>query len=78
MNTAQRVRRRSPAFRWELGLLARSTALTHCTKCTFSFRPRANYLTLDFCPRCLAKNGVAVDLVADNEPASLVRSPHEI
>jgi len=38
---------------------------------------RAHYLTLDFCPRCLAKNGVAVDLVADDESPSLVRSPHE-
>jgi hypothetical protein len=50
---------------------------TSLTKCTFSFRPRAHYLTLDFCPRCLANNGVAVELVADDEPASIVRSPHE-
>ena len=33
-----------------------------CPKCRFAFRPRASYLTLDFCPRCLARTGVTVGL----------------
>jgi hypothetical protein len=42
-----------------------------CPKCRFALRPRASYLTLDFCPRCLARTGVAVGLVglADASPA---------
>lgn len=39
-----------------------------CPKCRFAFRPRASYLTLDFCPRCLARTGVAVGLVGVAEP----------
>jgi hypothetical protein len=39
-----------------------------CPNCSFAFRPRAHYLTLDFCPRCLAKLGRAFNLLAVSDP----------
>ncbi len=38
-------------------------SLQSCPRCHFSFRPRAHFLTLDFCPRCLAERNVAINLV---------------
>jgi hypothetical protein len=40
-----------------------------CPHCRFSVRPRAAYLTMDYCPRCLAKRRIAEPLVV-HEPAS--------
>lgn len=39
-----------------------------CPKCGFSLRPRAHYLTMDVCPRCLAKQRIAVELVRIYDP----------
>ncbi len=39
-----------------------------CPHCRFSFRPRATYLTLDYCPRCLAHRRVAEPLLAMPDP----------
>lgn len=44
-------------------------SLLKCPRCRFSFRPRAHFLTLDFCPRCLAKHNVAISLArVEDEP----------
>lgn len=34
-----------------------------CPRCALILHPRANYLTLDHCPRCLARAHRAVELV---------------
>lgn len=36
--------------------------LLSCTYCRFAIRPRASFLSVDYCPRCLAKRHVAVPL----------------
>jgi hypothetical protein len=33
-----------------------------CPRCHFAFRPRASFMTLDYCPRCLARRHVAQPL----------------
>jgi hypothetical protein len=48
-------------------------SLLKCPRCHFSIHPRATWLTLDYCPRCLARRWVAEPLRADeplraNEP----------
>jgi anti-sigma B factor antagonist len=42
-----------------------------CTKCGLSVQLRVPYLTLDRCPRCIAKRGVSVSMViAEDRPTS--------
>jgi len=50
------------------GYPAQPMTLLSCPACRFAFRPRTSFLTLDFCPRCLAKRGVADDLVRVDDP----------
>lgn len=38
-----------------------------CGHCGFSIRPRAGFLRVEHCPRCLAKRRVAVRLREDDE-----------
>ena len=34
----------------------------HCSSCGLSIRLRASFLTLDYCPRCLARRGAAIPM----------------
>lgn len=34
----------------------------HCPRCRLAIRRRADFLTLDHCPRCLARTAIAVPL----------------
>jgi hypothetical protein len=34
----------------------------HCPRCRLAIRRRADFLTLDHCPRCLARTATAVPL----------------
>ncbi len=38
-----------------------------CPRCGLSVRLRASYLTLDRCPRCIAKRGVSIPMVISDE-----------
>lgn len=38
------------------------SGLLACSYCGYSIQPRTHYLTLDYCPRCLAKRRVAEPL----------------
>jgi hypothetical protein len=38
------------------------TSLLSCSHCHFAFHPKAASLTLDYCPRCLARRHVAQPL----------------
>ena len=50
-------------------------SLQSCPTCHFAFRPRANYLALDFCPRCLAKRGLMIELVRLDDDNAVTRRP---
>ncbi len=43
-------------------------SLLKCPHCHLSIHPRATWLTLDYCPRCLAKRRVAEPLGTTDEP----------
>ena len=62
-------------------------SMLSCPKCGFSLRPRAHYLTMEICPRCVARKRIAVDLVRVFDPFAArapgvsqrpVRSSHEV
>jgi hypothetical protein len=41
----------------------------NCPRCHLSLRPRVGWLTVEHCPRCLARERVAVPLFASRLPA---------
>jgi hypothetical protein len=41
----------------------------NCPRCGLSIRLRASYLTLESCPRCLARRHVAVQMFVSDRPA---------
>jgi hypothetical protein len=45
-------------------------AVFSCSYCRFSIRPRVAFLSVDYCPCCLAKRHVAVPLHVVEEPDS--------
>jgi hypothetical protein len=49
-------------------------AVFSCTYCRFSIRPRVAFLSIDYCPRCLARRRVAVPLRVTEEPDSQPRT----
>jgi hypothetical protein len=50
------------------------TELLSCSYCHFSIRPRAAFLMVDYCPRCLAKRRVAEPLRPRAESPSGART----
>jgi len=42
-------------------------SLLRCPRCHFSIHPRAAWLAVDYCPRCLGRRGVA-ELLRTVEP----------
>ncbi len=40
----------------------------NCPRCRFSIRLRASYLTLERCPRCLARRQVVVQMYISDRP----------
>jgi hypothetical protein len=51
------------------------TSLLSCPHCRFAFHPKAASLTLDYCPRCLARRHVAQPLRAVGEPQAEAAAP---
>jgi hypothetical protein len=49
---------------------AELTFLLSCPSCHFGFHPDAASLTLDYCPRCLARRNLAIPLVAIGDAAA--------
>lgn len=41
----------------------------NCPRCGLTITPKARPLTAEHCPRCLARNGIAVGLFASTLPA---------
>jgi hypothetical protein len=41
-----------------------STSFLKCPRCGLSIRPRASWLTIEHCPRCIARDRVPVKLVS--------------
>ena len=55
---------REPAFEG-----ARAIHL-NCPRCGLTITPRALWLTIEHCPRCIARNGLAVSLFASTLPTA--------
>jgi hypothetical protein len=47
-----------------------SSAHFNCPRCGLTIRPRARWLTINHCPRCLARERVAVEMFTSSLPAS--------
>jgi hypothetical protein len=50
------------------------TAALGCRQCGFVLRPRAPFLTMKYCPRCLARRRVLEPLVAVDGSRVAVRA----
>ena len=53
---------RAPALNGE-----RTTHL-NCPRCGLTIKPKASWLTIEHCPRCIAHSGVAISLFASSLP----------
>jgi hypothetical protein len=43
----------------------------HCPNCGLTIQPRAPFLTMDHCPRCLARRGAIISMeISDQRPGS--------
>jgi hypothetical protein len=42
----------------------------NCPRCGLSIRPKARWMTVEHCPRCLARARVAVEMFSSRLPAS--------
>jgi hypothetical protein len=40
----------------------------NCPRCGLTITPRAGWLTVEHCPRCMARNGIPVGLFASTLP----------
>ncbi len=40
----------------------------NCPRCGLTIKPETSWLTIEHCPRCIARNGVAVRLLASSLP----------
>ena len=45
-----------------------SMPLLGCPRCGLSIRPRASCLVIEYCPRCIARAGIAVRLLSSAAP----------
>jgi hypothetical protein len=48
----------------------------HCPSCGLSVHIRAHYLTLDRCPRCLARRGAIVTMELSDRPGGAASPRH--
>ena len=42
----------------------------NCPRCGLTITPKARWLTIEHCPRCIARNGLAVSLFASTLPTA--------
>jgi Zn-finger nucleic acid-binding protein len=50
-------------------LEAAASVFLNCPRCGLSIRPRASWLAIEYCPRCLARSRLAVRVVSSVLPA---------
>ena len=48
----------------------RAAPFLNCPRCGLSIRPKARWMTVEHCPRCLARARVAVEMIPSPLPAS--------
>ena len=41
----------------------------NCPRCGLTIKPKASWLTIGHCPRCIARSGLAIGLFASSLPA---------
>jgi hypothetical protein len=49
----------------------------NCPRCGLSIRRRAEWLTVEHCPRCLGRSRIAVELFVSSRPSSEWRATSE-
>ena len=54
----------------ELATSDRDTAFLICPRCGLSIQPRARWLTVEHCPRCIARAQIPVRLFSSPLPSS--------
>lgn len=47
---------------------AAGTIHLNCPRCGLTITPKASWLTIEHCPRCIARSGLAVSLLASTLP----------
>src|SRR5947209_4687913 len=47
----------------------------NCPRCGLTITPKASWLTIEHCPRCIARNGLAVSLFASTLPTDELYPP---
>jgi hypothetical protein len=54
----------------ELAANERATSFRICPRCGLSIKPRAGWLTVEYCPRCIARARIPVRLSTTPLPSS--------
>jgi hypothetical protein len=49
-------------------VLRRTASFLNCPRCGLSIRPRADWLTVEYCPRCIARTRTLVHLFSSTLP----------
>jgi len=44
----------------------------NCPRCGLSFEPRTHWLTIKYCPRCIARAQTVVEMFSSQLPASVL------
>src|SRR5437588_7138010 len=65
----RRLQTREPAFD------GAGTIRWNCPRCGLTITPKASWLTIEHCPRCIARNGLAVRLFASTLPTDELYAP---
>jgi len=50
----------------------RDASHLNCPRCGLSFEPRTHWLTVKYCPRCLARAHAVVEMFSSQLPASVL------
>ena len=56
-------------------MIDRTSSLLSCPRCGLSIRPKASWLTVEHCPRCIARARIPVKLLSWTLPAGELSVP---
>ena len=51
-------------------MIDRGLAFLNCPRCGLSIRPKVSWLTVEYCPRCMARARTSVKLFSSTLPAA--------
>jgi hypothetical protein len=51
-------------------MIDRASSFMDCPRCGLSIRPKASWLTVEYCPRCIARARTPVKLFSSTLPAA--------